>query len=229
MPTRDIQPLTLWGHTGPNPNKVAMVLNLLDIPYTVADVGFNELKEPPYLAVNPNGRVPAIRDPNTNLTLWESGAIIEYLIETYDKENTLSFPQGSPEYFLAKQWLFFQVSGQGPYYGQAIWFQRLHSERVESAVVRYLNEIKRVTRVVEGHLSKQEKGADGPWLVGGKFSYADVSWLMWQHTVQGSFSKENAVGKEQYDPEEFPVMTEWLGRMKEKKAVKDVLENPGTH
>jgi len=62
--------------------------------------------------------MPAIHDPNRDLTLWESGAIIEYLIEVYDKKQKLSFPAGSNEAYLAKQWLYFQVSGQGPYFGQ---------------------------------------------------------------------------------------------------------------
>ena len=52
--------------------------------------------------------MPAIVDPNTDLTLWESGAIIEYLVEKYDKDNKVSFPAGSKEAYLAKQWLYFQ-------------------------------------------------------------------------------------------------------------------------
>lgn len=223
MSTTSTQPLTLYGDMGPNPVKVAMVLRLLNIPYTTKSIGFSDLKQPPYLAVNPNGRIPAIHDPNTNLTLWESGAIIEYLVETYDKDHALSFPRGSPEYFLAKQWLYFQVSGQGPYFGQAMWFKKFHPERIESAVQRYVNEIKRVVGVVEGHLKGQEKGADGPWLVGGKFSYADVSWVMWQNVVEGALSKE------EYDAEEFPVVKEWLGKIREKKGVQEALASSGSH
>lgn len=61
-----------------------------------------------------------IEDPNTNLVLWESGAIILYLVEEYDRNNTLTYNMGNERHFL-KQWLFFQVSGQGPYFGQATW------------------------------------------------------------------------------------------------------------
>lgn len=51
----------------------------------------SELKQPPYEKINPNGRLPEIEDPNTGITLWESGAIIEYLIENYDKDSTLTY------------------------------------------------------------------------------------------------------------------------------------------
>jgi glutathione S-transferase len=73
---------------------------------------FSELKKDPFESINPNGRVPAIEDPNTGMKLWESGAIIEYLLETYDKENKLSYTK-SPEKFETKCWLHFQMSGQG--------------------------------------------------------------------------------------------------------------------
>jgi glutathione S-transferase len=76
-----------------------------------------DLKKPPFEKINVNGRVPAIEDPNTGITLWESGAIIEYLVDTYDKKLSLSFDT-SPEKYLVKQWLYFQMSGQGPYFGQ---------------------------------------------------------------------------------------------------------------
>lgn len=94
------------------------------------------LKQEPFVKINPNGRVPAIEDPNTGITLWESGAIIEYLIETYDKDHKIS-SASSPEKFLEKQFLHFQVSGQGPYYGQWAWFKIFHKEQVPSALERY--------------------------------------------------------------------------------------------
>jgi glutathione S-transferase len=92
----------------------------LGIPYEIEGIRFEEVKSARFLAVNPNGRVPAIEDPNTDVTLWESGAIIEYLVEQYDTEMKLTHA-GLRERALQKQWLFFQVSGQGPYFGQAAW------------------------------------------------------------------------------------------------------------
>jgi len=86
-----------------------MLLAELEIPHNIIDIPFPDIKKPEYMKINPNGRIPAIYDPNTEITLWESGAIVEYLIEKYDKEGKLSFPAGSKESYLAKQWLFFQV------------------------------------------------------------------------------------------------------------------------
>ena len=116
-----IQPLTLYGRDGPHPPKVAMLLTLLSIPHTTNPISFADVKSPAFLAINPNGRMPALHDPNTDITIWESGAIIEYLVETYDKERKLSFERGSKEDWMARQWLYFQVSGQGPYFGQVVW------------------------------------------------------------------------------------------------------------
>ena len=65
--------------------------------------------------------MPALEDPNTGLTLWESGAIIEYLLDTYDVGKTLS-PTSTEQKWQAKCWMHFQMSGQGPYYGQRAWF-----------------------------------------------------------------------------------------------------------
>ena len=73
------------------------------------------------------------------------------------------------------QWLFFQASGQGPYFGQVVWFTIYHPEKVPSAVERYRNEIRRVVSVLESVLSKKE------WLVGGRPTIADLSFIPYVH------------------------------------------------
>ncbi|KAF2266171.1 glutathione S-transferas-like protein [Lojkania enalia] len=214
-----IKPIKVWGKGGPNPPKVAMVLEELGVPYEVLHISFPDLKKPEYLAVNPNGRMPAIYDPNTDLTLWESGAILEYLIERYDKDQKLSFAPGSNESYLAKQWLFFQVSGQGPYYGQAVWFKKFHHEQLPSAIERYCKEIHRVTGVLEGHLAKNkvQGNSDGPWLVGDRISYADLSFVSWQ--VIGTKKVP-----EYFNPDEYPHVKEWIDKMMSRKAIQSVME-----
>lgn len=198
-----------------------MLVEELGLPYELIDTQFPDLKKPDFLALNPNGRMPAIHDPNTNLTLWESGAIVEYLVEKYDTEHHLSFPAGSNEAQLARQWLYFQVSGQGPYYGQAMWFTKFHSEQLASAQDRYYREIERVTSVLNGHLQKQEKGADGPWLVGGKFSYADLAFVPWQVTI-------NIALQGKFDLSPYTEVKGWLERLQARAAIKKVLsELPG--
>ncbi|KIW05307.1 uncharacterized protein PV09_03832 [Verruconis gallopava] len=222
--TNDIKPIKIWGRGGPNPPKVAIVLVELDLPHETILQPLSKVKEPEYLAINPNGRVPAIYDPNNDLTLWESGAIIEYLIEKYDTSNRISFPAGSNEAQLVRQWLYYQASGQGPYFGQASWFKKFHPERVASALERYVNEINRVTGVLEGWLEKQKVehpgAADGPWLVGGKYTVADLVFAPW-YTVLGYVVK----GEDGFDIENFPVVKDWVGRISARSAVKQVFAN----
>jgi glutathione S-transferase len=100
----------------------------------------------------------------------ESNAILQYIVDKYDKERKISTADGDDK-FVELQWLYFQASGQGPYFGQAGWFSYYHPEKVPSAVERYKKEIIRVLGVLESVLSKQE------WLVGGKLTIADISFI----------------------------------------------------
>lgn len=217
-----LKPITIYGKHGPNPPKVRMICEELSLPYNLVDTPFPDLKKPDFLIINPNGRMPAIHDPNTNLTLWESGAITEYLVEKYDVERKLSFEAGSNEAQLARQWLFFQVSGQGPYYGQGVWFTKHHAEQLRTAQDRYYREIERVTSVLNGHLAKQEEGEDGgKWLVGGKFSYADLAFVPWQ-VIIGSLLE----GKIDLNP--YMEVKAWIDRLKARAAIEKVVNQfPG--
>ncbi|OQU98800.1 Glutathione S-transferase, domain-containing protein [Cladophialophora immunda] len=221
----ELKTIKLWGEPGtPNPAKVAIILEELKLPYDVIAVPFSDVKKPDYIAINPNGRLPSIYDANTGITLWESGAVVEYLIDTYDPEHKLSFPTGTKEFWLAKQWLCFQASGQGPYYGQAGWFKLFHQEKVPSALDRYLKEIGRVTGVLEAHLAQQRREnfgdeGDGPWLVGNKLSYADIAFVPWQHTVAKVFDKE------EFDQSRYPLVDEWYRKITSRAAVKKVWED----
>ncbi|KAL7623275.1 hypothetical protein AAE478_006956 [Parahypoxylon ruwenzoriense] len=76
---------------GPNPWKVIIVLAELGLPYDIVWIPYGEIKSEPYISLNPNGRVPAMIDPNKDVTLWESGAIVNYLIATYDEEGKLTY------------------------------------------------------------------------------------------------------------------------------------------
>ena len=155
---------------------------------------------------------------------WESGAIIEYLIEKYDSAHEISFPAGSNEAQHARQWLYYQASGQGPYFGQASWFKKFHPERVPSAVERYVKEINRVTGVLEGFLTKQKEqglgGADGPWLVGGKYSVADLVFAPWYTVLGRVITPEDG-----FDVEKFPVVKDWVERISARPAVTQVFAN----
>jgi glutathione S-transferase len=215
----ELKPIKLWDltHPTPNPQRIQLILGELGLLYETVSIPQDKVKEPEYTKINPNGRVPAIYDPNTDLTIWESGAIALYLIDRYDPERKLSFPAGSNEAYLAQQWLFFQASGQGPYYGQAAWFKIYHPEQVPSAKERYIKEINRVTGVLEGWLEKQEVGSDGPWLVGGKLSYADLAFVNWQLVADMVFKGEG------YEVDDYPHVIAWLGRMTARESVKKIL------
>lgn len=105
-----LKPITLYGHSaGANPYKVLIVLHELGLPFET--IPLSNPKEEWFAKINPNGRVPAIVDPNTDLTLWESGAIVEYLVDTYDKEGKLK-GETTNDNWLIKQYLHFQMSGQ---------------------------------------------------------------------------------------------------------------------
>lgn len=108
----DIKPLKLYGDIyAVNAFKVMIALKVLGLPYEVIEIPYSETKSPAYVEVNPNGRLPSLVDPNNNnFTIWESGAVIEYLVDRYDKNGAISFEHGSNNYYLAKQWLHFQVN-----------------------------------------------------------------------------------------------------------------------
>jgi glutathione S-transferase len=225
--TATLQPIKLYGGIiGPNPLKVGIILTLLEVPFEEVTVEFADVKKPAYEAINPNGRLPAIEDPNTGLTIWESGAIIQYLIDRYDavEPRKLSFEPRSAEAELARSFLHLQVSGQGPYYGQAVWFKKYHAEQVPSAIERYVNEAKRVTGVLDKWLAEQKAAhaqnlGDGPWLVGNKLSYADIAFIPWQAGVHTVLVEDG------FNEDEFPNEKEWFGRITSRESIKAVLDS----
>lgn len=156
--------------------QAAIILKELGIPYETELLDYAVLHQKPFTDINPNGRCPAIHDPNTNITLWESCAINEYLVDRYDTEHKISHST-SPEKHLEKQYLNFQASGQGPYYGQGAWFNSFRPESLPSAKERHDKETKRIISVLDGIL------ADRKYLVGGKLTHADLAFVAWDHFV----------------------------------------------
>ncbi|EER38430.1 glutathione transferase [Histoplasma capsulatum var. duboisii H88] len=222
------KPLVLHGKLiGPNPFKVALILGELNLPYTIDPIELADVKTPAVISLNPNGRLPALTDPNTGLTIWESGAIIEYLVATYDNgpKRKLSFEPGSVDYWHAIQWLHFQMSGQGPYFGQSFWFQNHHPEILPSAITRYENEARRVCSVLDGWLggrlgvSGGGIGKERKYLVAEKCSFADLAFIPWQENVQKCI-RYGADGGAFDQEKEFPHMHAWLERIKGREAVK---------
>ncbi|KAI0405016.1 thioredoxin-like protein [Xylaria palmicola] len=222
-----LKPITLWGHDiGPNPLKIQMILEELGVPYDHKLIEFPDMKKEEFLKINPNGRVPAIEDPNTGLTLWESGPIVEYLVDQYDKDHKLSYGTFTEKYQI-KQWIGYQISGQGPYYGQGVWFSFFHSEKLPSAVERYFKEAERVRSVVDLHLSRQAGEKQGErvaekdvWLVGDKCTVADLSWYIWEQIIQFTM---NRVGSP-IETGKYPHYDAWYKKLEERPSAQRVVE-----
>ena len=109
-------------------------------------------RTPEFLRMNPNGRIPVIRDRSTQTTVFESGAILIYLAE---KTGRL-LPTDTAGRFEVLQWLMFQMSGIGPMQGQAVAFVRYFPETVQPAIDRYINETRRLYEVLDHHLAEHE-------------------------------------------------------------------------
>ncbi|MBL8947113.1 MAG: glutathione S-transferase N-terminal domain-containing protein [Myxococcales bacterium] len=162
--------------TSPTPNgrKVSVALEELGLPYTVRaiDLGKNEQKEPWFLALNPNGRIPVIIDHDADdFVVFESGAILMYLAEKTGK----LLPADPKARSVAIQWLMFQMGGIGPMMGQANVFNRYAPEKIPYAIDRYTRECRRLFEVLERRLGEVE-------YLAGEYSIADIANWCWVKT-----------------------------------------------
>jgi glutathione S-transferase len=152
-----------------------------------------------FAKLNPNGRSPVLIDHGQNdHTVWESTAILIYLAQVYDKEHTL-WPRSIFEQSHVNQWMLLQASGQGPIIGQAFWFGYWHHEVLPSAYKRYVDETKRILKVLEEWLHRRQ------WLVGEAMTIADISFLSW---YEEAYLVDTDIEKE------FPAVERWLSSMK---------------
>ncbi|KAK8199258.1 glutathione S-transferase [Phyllosticta capitalensis] len=202
--------ITLYTAQTPNGTKISIALEELGLPYEVKKLDFskNEQKEPWFLAINPNGRIPALTDTFSDgqkIRLFESGSIMQYLVNTYDKDNKISYPIGTREYYEMNNWLFFQNAGVGPMQGQANHFFRYAPEKIEYGINRYQNETRRLYRVLDTHL----KETGNAYLVGDKCTIADIAHFGW-------LSASLWCG---VDMNEFPTLKQWEDRMAARPGV----------
>lgn len=226
-----MQPLKVWQGlkgTGPNPWKVILVLAVLEIPYEIQWYTYLDAKKEPYLSLNPNGRFPAMLDPNNGITLFESGAIINYIIDTYDTERKLCYEDQQLKY-LTQSWLMMQMSGQGPQFGQRMWFVHFHVENISTALDRYGNEVKRIIGVINSSLRKQREALhikdDEPvWLVGDKCTYADLSFVPWNVVMFASLFPGEEDEFRDWLAKECPQWLAWHESMANMPRVKETLE-----
>jgi len=159
--------IDLYTAATPNGHKVSIALEELAQPYTlkVLDLSKGEQKQPDFLAICPNGRIPAIVDRGADdFAVFESGACLIYLAE---KTGQL-MPTDAKGRSRVLQWLMFQMGGIGPMMGQANVFFRYFPEKIQPAIDRYQGESKRLFTVLDNHLKDHE-------YLAGDYSIADIA------------------------------------------------------
>jgi glutathione S-transferase len=200
--------IDLYTWTTPNGRKVSIALEEMGLPYTVHPVPIRTgvQKEPPFLAINPNGRIPAIVDRDADdFAVFESGAILIYLAE----KSGLFMPSETKARSVVIQWLMWQMGGLGPMHGQANVFNRYFPEKIPAVIKRYQDETKRLFTVMNTRL------ADHAFLAG-DYSIADMAcwpWVM-QHDWAG------------VPIDDLPHLQRWLAEIGERPAVKRGFDVP---
>ncbi|KAF8987515.1 glutathione S-transferase [Cyathus striatus] len=215
------KPLTLYTFPTPNGAQPAVLLEELkkadpSLDYSVQRVEFGKgmQKEPWFLKLNPNGRIPVLVDNSRgNFTIFETAAILLYLAQHYDKNHQFWFdPATDPDnYSVMLQWIFFTHGGVGPMGGQAHHFMNVAPD-IPYAKTRYLDETKRLWGILEGRLEGRE------WLAGsgkGKFSLADIKTIPW-------LIGHKLIGIETLD--EWPNVKAWVQRAETREGFKAGLQ-----
>lgn len=163
--------IELFTASTPNGYKVSVTLEELRLPYSVRalDLGKMEQKEPWFLKINPNGRIPAIVDHDAgDFPIFESGAIMMYLAEKTGK----LMPTDPQRRSRVVQWLMWQMGGLGPMMGQANVFFRYFPERLPAAIDRYQREGRRLFEVLNDQLANHQ-------YLAGDYSIADIASWCW--------------------------------------------------
>ncbi|WP_332769450.1 glutathione S-transferase N-terminal domain-containing protein [Phenylobacterium sp.] len=211
--------LQLYSLPTPNGVKVSIMLEEIGLPYEphLIDIGKNESWKPEYLALNPNGKIPAIIDPDgpggAPLALFESGAILLYLAEKTGK----LLPGPAARRYETIQWVFFQMAAVGPMFGQVGYFNKFAGKEIadKRPLQRYVDESKRLLGVLQTRLAGRR------WIMDDDYSIADISLIGWVRNLIGFYEAGDLVG---YDAlEHVPV---WLERALARPAVQRGLQIP---
>ena len=199
--------IDLYTAATPNGHKVSIALEELGLPYTlrVLDLGRNEQKAPAFLAINPNGRIPALVDHEADdFAVFESGACLIYLAE---KTGRL-MPADAKGRSRVLQWLMFQMGGVGPMLGQAHHFRIYAPEKIEYGINRYTNEAKRLYGVMDKRLQTS------PWIGGKSYSIADMAIFPWLRSWQN----------QGIDWADYTYLKAWFDRIAARPAVQKAVQ-----
>ena len=211
--------LQLYSLPTPNGVKVSIMLEEIGLPYEVhlVDFGRDDQKTPEFLSLNPNGKIPAIIDPDgpggRPLPLFESGAILQYLAE---KTGQL-LPRDPARRYQTIQWVHFQMGGIGPMFGQVGFFHKFAGKEIadKRPLERYVNESRRLLDVIEQHLAGRQ------WIMDDDYTIADISMLGWVRNLIGFYGARELVGFD--DLNHVP---SWLERGLKQAAVERGLNIP---
>lgn len=200
--------IQFYYHPTPNPTKIALFLEEAGLDYKVVpvDTSKGQQHDPEFRKINPNGKVPAIVDPDgpggRPATLFDSTAILIYLAEktgcflgqAHDRPQLLS-------------WLLFLGSGLGPFSGQAVHFQYAAPAGLDYAVNRYRREAERHYKVLDDHLTDRE------FIVGNEYTIADMSAWGW-------LDRASRVMKGTEDPlAPYPNIKHWFQQINSRPAI----------
>jgi len=218
-PAKHPELLQLYSLPTPNGVKVSIMLEEIGLPYEphLVDIGKNESWTPEFMSLNPNGKIPAILDPDwpggKPLGMFESGAILLYLAE---KTGEL-LPSDPAQRYETIQWVFFQMAFIGPIFGQLGYFFKFAGKDIpyKRPMERFRNESKRLLGVLEARLDGRR------WIMGDEFTIADVSLLGWVRNLIGFYGAREIV--------EFDALERvpgWLERALARPAVQRGLDIP---
>ena len=162
--------IDLYTFTTPNGRKASVMLEEVELPYNIhtIDISKNDQFTPEYVAINPNSKIPAIIDRDTEITVFESGAILMYLA---DKTGKLLPKEQKPRYQVI-EWVMFQMASVGPMFGQLNHFRRFAPEQIPYAIQRYEKETLRLYGVLDKQLADKEYICD-------EYSIADIATYPW--------------------------------------------------
>jgi GST-like protein len=219
-PARHPERLQLYSLPTPNGVKVSIMLEETGLPYEPHRVRFesNDQASAEFRSLNPNGKIPAILDPNgpggRPLALFESGAILIYLAE----KTGQFLPQDAAARYQTLQWLMFQMGGIGPMFGQLGVFHRFAGKDYEDKRPRdrYVAETRRLLSVLEGRLAART------WIMGEEYTIADMAIFPWVRNLIGYYEAADLV---HFD--EFTHVDASLAKFVARPAVVRGLQIPG--
>jgi GST-like protein len=211
--------IQLYSLPTPNGVKVSIALEELGLPYEphLVNIMKNESWTPEFLALNPNGKIPAIIDPNgpggKPLGLWESGAILLYLAEKTGK----LLPADPGRRYETIQWVFFQMASVGPMFGQVGFFHKFAGKEIEDKrpLERYRDESKRLLGVLEARLDGRQ------WIMYDDYTIADIAMVGWVRNLVGFYGAGELV---EFD--RLKHVPAWLERTVARPAVERGLNIP---